>query len=371
MQDEAPLTWDHLYFQVENTQGKKVFQSNVERIEDNVCTWHEQDGLILRRASQNDNHTFHFRFYMAPCFRSTQFGSIFWFCKGVKSTSFMSGSDGARDCLCERRKSMATSGFIEQYAFDMRFSLRITYHSDIRSDEYLIANYYLSALEVRLKPTIFGVMKHIQDEQMHKIVCVAGKKIFMGRAQNIETEYLARTYTWYTKESTEAFPGIAVKTESFWDNHVDQHRDMQRIRLFNEPLSARLSVMQHAQPYMPDNDWYHNDMHVAPMMVEMGHEFPIQFWNMGTDESVKSIATSIEWEAFKVSKVPAKTAMPLSPRILGRKKSSPLVSDKPLHVTRQLTSGLTVDVGYVIVSGKVWIKSIALRASHYIFDLRF
>lgn len=375
------VSWDFLYFVVENAKGIKVFQSTVAPLIDNECRWDEQEGLVLKRASTLYNHTFCFKFFLAPRFEEVH-GSIFWFSKQVSSVSFACG------CVdqASRRKSIATSGYIDQYAFDMRFRMRADYHTDMCKDDFVVANYYISGVHITLKPTLYGVLQDVRVENMHKIVCSVSvfwregrmhqTKTYLGRAQEITTqtgdEPRGRTYTWHTKKVVDdvgAFPGLSVKTDEFWADHAEQHRDMTRLRLFNEPLSARLSVMKNVHAYLPDNDWFKNPLLVAPIELRVGQGLALAIFNLGR-EDVKGVDVKFQWKDFNVTKV-AKAPKPATPRLPGVRRRRTQHAEETKYLLHLVYEGITLHVGYVVLNGKVFVTTIILQAAHYKHNLRF
>lgn len=389
---EPSLSWDFLYFVVEDAGDSKVFQSEVAPLIDNECMWGEQEGLILKQASVLHNHTFYFKFFLAPQFNKGTHGSIFWFSKEVSSVSLMCGCEHSYHKLAHR-KSIATSGYINQYAFDMRFHMRADYHTDLCKSDFIIANYYISCVRVSLKPTMYGVLQDVHMENMHKIVCSASvfwrednhrmvhnNKVYLGRAQEISTETgyepRGRTYVWRTKQvvdDTGAFPGLFVKTDEFWEDHASQHCDMTRLRIFNEPLSARFSVMKNVHPYMPDNDWFKNPLLVVPIEIHTEQGLALAIFNLGR-EDVKGVDVKFQWKDFKVEhRHPTKSQKPPTPRFAGRKKLSRRTQhvEETKYIFQQVYEGITIHVGYIVLNGKVFVTTIMLNAAHYKYDLRF
>jgi hypothetical protein len=91
------------------------------------------------------------------------------------------------------------------------------------------------------------ITRRLDMERRHAIMCAiqvgggGGRVLFPGRAQHISSlDGTNRTYKWTSAPiESIAFPGIAIKDEKTWARHVETHRDMCKLRLVPNLLSAR------------------------------------------------------------------------------------------------------------------------------------
>lgn len=286
-----------LSFWVEDYSEKVVFKSSKTHLQSNgECMWDDQFKLL--GASQLENPYFRFKF-----FQHIRNARLFWFFKDFLCSSLACGSEGFLVTGCStpslKRKTIKTSGKCQEWAFDMMLRIEAHYNAEIQYRDMAYANYNVLNVTAYFEDALVkGKMREVRERDNHRIVCLAQiykrtksnrmqqNAIYLGRAQNIETTTgynpRDRVYTWVLglEKDQPAFPGFIVKREEFWPFHKEQHDDMLKLKIYNQPLSARFAENKKKVAYSPDSDDYSNLLKVPPIHVGAEEDLVFYFYNM-------------------------------------------------------------------------------------------
>ena len=362
-----------LSFWVEDYSEELIFKSSKVLLQSNgECVW--DDGFQLLGASQLENRHFRFKF-----FQHVNEARLFWFFKDILCSTLICGSLGFSITGCStpslKRKTIKTTGKCQEWEFDMKLRIEIQYDSKIQYLDMTYADYNISQVATYIDNVLqLNAMKIARNRERHRIVCLIeihkGAKtqeiIYLGRAQKIETTTgynpRDRVYTWDLNLEYEkpAFPGFCIKRKEFWSFHKEQHDDMLRLKIYNQPLSARIVDGHSIEQYSVDNDDYSNLLKGQPIYVEEEQAVILRFFNM-EENNGNPVEIYLKRNNFAPKGVET-----------DRKRSQRRLESVQIRtLDYEINKYLTVFIEYMLSSKNIIIHSIKLLAKNYLDSLLF
>lgn len=241
-----------------------------------VCKWEEC--ITLENASSVCDRNCDFRFQVLDN------RELLWVTFPVAATSFACGSEAyksPRDSASSwKRRTFANSGRLKKYAYNMRISLRINYKASVTfKNNAMTTDYCIINVKFKIPPALLNIVR--EPRPLRKIVCALKldeKLLYLGRPQEIQRQTGDALRVWKTRqEDNAAFPGLCPKHQEFWDDHLEHHREMTHISLFNGQLSSR------AAPPL-GNAVDGNQIQVAPILLQQNKSITFFFYHLKKEE---------------------------------------------------------------------------------------
>lgn len=372
------MKWD-ICFIVCNALHKPIFTSHSIPLSETLRWDNLPIQAMLVDASGTKNDTFHFNLVLEPVMKTSR-GWLPWTSIPVSYTSFNLATAGASD-LYSRRSSTVTSPNcrLERMVLEGQGRIVIVFESTsiMVPGEGISSTHELTSVALHL--TLDFIQHVIETHALTKIVCLLqimqrdnGKHMslhncYLGRAQRIETMLSkARAHYWQPKIVQDGgFPGISMKTDKYWQGHLEQHQEMLQLKVVSETLTSRASRHVIHIPYMPDNDLYSNENRALPVSVKEHQMVSIKFYNLGVKQRVASgIDVTLKWTDFE-------RAPPLPLKRSPRQRQAIEVETR--HLERQVGCDARFCVEYMWSTGdtEVLFVSIKLHVGNYMNALEF